>query len=252
MIAKVTRGYSQASPDELAVLCHRRGYELGTKRGVFVFHGAGGTAREPLNLPYSTGWAGQGLMKEVAERGRPIISADFNGLSTWANDPTMSKIGAAYNYFKPDGAAPEDERLIADDKIACIGASMGAATAVRWATTAPGHLLAERLALLIPALDFGFLFDNFSQHATTMTNAWGSRAAAVAAQPLAIASQLPDIPVKIWYASDDTVYAPGQATTLVEQFAADVPGPVEIVNMGAVGHTVQATPADDIADFIYS
>lgn len=252
MITTVTRGYSSVAPNELAVVCRRRGYVPGSERGVFVFHGAGGTAREPLTLPYSSGWGGEGMMKLIAERGRPIISADFNGLAPWANDPTMNKIGAAYNYFRIGGVGPAEERLFSNDPIDLVGASMGAATAIRWMTTGAGQLNGQKLALLIPALDWGFLYDNFAQHKTNMDASWGSRAAAVAQQPLAIASQIPNVPVKIWYAADDTVYPPGQALATVEAFADQLAGPVELVSLGNVGHTVQAADAKEIADFIYS
>lgn len=245
MIATVRRGYAGAAPDELAVVAHRPSYVSGEQPAVLMFHGAGDGARGPLVLPYGTGWGGEGLLKAIADRGRPVVSGDWGGTAPWANDTAMGRVDAGHTWVRPGGGAA----VASAGDVSLVGASMGAATAVRWAVRNP--TLVDRLALLIPALDFGWLFDNFPNHATNMTAAWGSRAAAVAQQPLAIAAGLPAVPVAVWYASNDDVYPPGQALATVEAFAALCPGPTEIHSLGAVGHTVQAVPSHEVAGFVY-
>lgn len=246
MLVTTVAGYSAGAPNELAVVAHRRGYERGSAPPCLVLHGASGSAREPLVLPYGTGWAGEGPMKELAERDLPVMSADWGGSVAWASELSIDTVDDGYEWFTTPGAAKPTTAELAPALV--YGASMGAATAVRWAVRNPE--LVERMALAIPALDWGWLFDNFANHATNMTAAWGSRAAAVAQQPLTIAHLLPPVPVEVWFASDDEVYPTGQAEETVAAFVDACPGEVVVHELGAVGHTVQTVPSREVAEFL--
>lgn len=132
------------------------------------------------------------------------------------------------------------------DKVAVVGRSMGGCQALNWARQNKAAVAA--IALVCPLVNLVDAHDRVFE--AEVDAAYGTHAAYLAGlpthDPTAYAAELAGIPIRIWYATDDTSILPAH----VLAFAAAVGASCSTVSMGPVGHTVTAAPVEDVAAFL--
>jgi pimeloyl-ACP methyl ester carboxylesterase len=205
----------------------------GTAKGVLFAHGSGGTFHTALGIP---------AIPEVARSGFVVLSGDLGGGVTYANNATMTRMDEAVAYLRSGNRA-------STGKLSLIGSSMGAANVLGWARTHISEV--ERIALLIPVVDVEDVrANNRGAEQAGIEAAWGGNAAWQAARPtrnpIEYAAALAGIPIKCWYATDDSIVMPSR----VQAFA-DASG-AKLSSMGAVGHSAAAVPFGEVAEFLVS
>jgi pimeloyl-ACP methyl ester carboxylesterase len=99
-----------------------------TKYGVLLLHGA--TA--PQAFQDTTRWASAQIGGRIAEAGIPCLAGQMGG-DTFANDTAMTRIGQARTYLAAASGC-------SNAKILLVGASMGAALALRYAGENPAQV----------------------------------------------------------------------------------------------------------------
>lgn len=205
-----------------------------TRMGVLYCHGAG-------TLGADQGSAADGLkavLAALAERW-PLGCADLGGAFTWGNATARTAVGTEKTAIQSAGAA--------SGKVALVGGSMGAATALNFARANP--TLVASVSLILPAVDLNDIHDNNRGGYAASINA------AVGGDPSAVANSSPagadwtgvSIPMKAWYASDDAIVIASTVTTFMTARSGTA------VNVGALGHTdaaIAAVPPSDVVDFI--
>lgn len=187
-----------------------------------------------------------GTTSELARRlaldfGVALTSSAPTGLS-YGNDAAIAAVTSTRS------AQIQTALECRSDKVALVGRSMGGCQALNWARQNLSAVAC--IALICPLVNLVDAHDRVFE--AEIDAAYGSHAAYLAGlsthNPMAYAAELSGIPIKIWYATDDTSVL--QADVLA--FTAAVGASCIPVSMGAVGHTVTAAPVNDVAAFIAS
>lgn len=204
----------------------RLGVLFGTERGA--------TPANMLTEPNST------LARKLAQNyGVAMTSSAPTGLS-YGNDAAI----AAFSSMRTQQL--HTELGCRTDKVAVVGRSMGGCQALNWARQ--NKALITSISLVCPLVNLVDGHDRVFE--AEIDAAYGSHANYLAAlsthNPMAYAAELAGVPIRIWYASNDTSILPAD----VLAFASSVGSSCSVVNMGAVGHTVTAAPVDDVASWI--
>lgn len=196
---------------------------------VIYCHGAGSSALMAAQMLGSGGYDGiRAVSLAACDAGFPVVAPTTPDL--WGNSTAMTRLSAALTWARANGASPAPAVV--------IGASMGAATALRWAYTHPEDCAC--VIGIIPALDVTWVRDNDPEgiEVTAAVNtAWGTVGTdplPAGADPALFAAEL-DLPVQLWTASDDDV-SHGHATFTATTGA-------EWHDLGALGHTTTAVAA---------
>lgn len=231
-------GVGQYRAGEAHALFRPRMYAPGSKAGVIHCHG--------YSADY-TGLTSQYLYQysdeptALAKLGFPSIAADL-GLTpgNFGNAVADAAMDNALTYLRGAGLAHPAK------KIGLVGGSMGCTTALNWTRTHKASVAA--VALLIPAVDVEDLRANNRGPGlqAPIEAAYGGNAGWQAARPqrnpIEFAAEIQDIPIHIWYSSDDTVILPDR----IMAFAA-AHGNTEVTSMGPVGHTAFVLDGMDLA-----
>jgi hypothetical protein len=220
---------------EVGATVIRHDYQLsGRDRGIIHCHGRGGTPADATVL-------GGGLFYVIQACGAiaPNIMPTLGGTTTWGNDVSQTKLGDAITYLQGTLGA-------ASGTVCIYAASMGALTALNYYRANPTKVAA--IALGMPAVDLAYEHDNnIGGWAVEIETAYGGTSAYNAAvaghDPMQHTSDFTGVPMKVWYASDDTA-----AITARQQAFISATG-CQSQNLGAVGHTLTAVPADEVVAF---
>lgn len=233
-LAKTT-GLGQYVAGEKHVALRSRLYRHnGTRRPIIFFPGGVGGHLAFLVTPIN----GSQITPVLADAGYPMISADLGGGSDWGNDEAQTRIGQAWTQVKA-------ELSTATDKMLLVGVSQGATAALNYAKNNPTNVAA--VACLVPAVDIQDIYDNDRAGAAAgIAAAYGGSRPPDTHNPADNTAALSGIPIKLWYATDDTIIFPATVT----DFAAAVGATA--VSLGAVGHTAETIPAKDVLTFFDS
>lgn len=184
-------------------------------------HGDGGTAA-PSSLTMEAFF--KGIAKDYT-----LLTADLYATATFGNDPSMLASEDALDYAVASWSAVEP--------IIVIGASMGAATALNIAKRWPARVRA--VVGIIPATDIDYMHSNSAApipadiDASYPPTGWSQATYGADHNPITFAATLdPDLPIKLWYAPDDT-FIP---TSMPLAFQAARPQ-TELEELPAGGHT---------------
>lgn len=232
-----SKGFGQYAAGEGHVGVYPRLRPTIQRRGVIVTHGHGADHTSPVFGPYGVP---PGVPAALADAGMPVLSIDAGGTQPWGNDTSIARVADGWSYIKSQFGAKSDQVLI-------YGASMGALIALNWAKANPG--LVAAMALHLPVTDLADIHDNNRiGYAVEIETAFGGAAgyaAAIAAHnPIANASAFSDIPIKMWYASNDTVVMPAT----VDAFASATGA--KKASLGAVGHTTNTLDPGEVLAFL--
>jgi pimeloyl-ACP methyl ester carboxylesterase len=183
-------------------------------------HGDGGTANassfQMLNF-----WKGLAL-------DYTLMTADLAGTHGFGNDAQMDAMDDAVDYLVASWSAVEPVFL--------IGASMGATTALNWAKRNPTRVRA--VACVIPATDIDYMHTNSAAPVPADIDAsyaggWSQATYGADHNPITFAASMDAaLPIKLWYAPDDT-FIP---TAMPLAFQAARPQ-TEVELLPAGGHT---------------
>jgi pimeloyl-ACP methyl ester carboxylesterase len=225
---------------EAHVLVTRKDYKPdGSRPGCVYCHSLGAKAMSALDptLAQPMAWA-------IANAGLPLLATDLGGTATWGNDTAQARASDAKTALQ--GAVGGAKA----GKVAAIGVSMGGLSSLNWIRANPA--LVSALALVCPVVDLGYEHDNnVNGYAASIEAAYGGAAgyaAAVAAhdptQNAAAIAAL-GIPIQMWRASNDAIAVTARQDAFAQ--AAGIP----VVDLGAIGHTVNAgVPWDSVADWL--
>lgn len=213
-----------------------------TKTACVYSHSLGLTALAALDPTTA-----QKPLDAIAAAGLPVIATDLGGANAWGNDTQVSRMGSAAFYAQVTMGAKGTG--IGDAKVVVFAASMGGLAALTWARLNP--TLCAAIALVCPVVDLAYEHDqNVNGYAASIEAAYGG-AAGYAAEvagnnPMANAAAIKatGIPIKMWRASNDVI----AVTARQDAFAAAAG--VEVVDLGAIGHTITQAPWADVADFL--
>lgn len=198
------------------------------RRLVFYHHGTGGetficepsvAARANIRPP----------LYELLNRGYAILSADYGGPATFANDINQGRLDAWLTASAAVGYRT--------DRIALIGESMGHQCLFKWAQTNPTQVAA--IIGWIPGCDLTATYDNQPGFAATMDAAYPSGGWAgnkTTRDPMLMdISTFPAENWRVYYASDDPTYGarPIDCTNLADRLGV----PTHAINAGTGGHT---------------
>lgn len=208
--------------------------ELGTQpRGVVFAHGSGDLAESASNT-------GRFLLNRLARRSTVHVG-DLGG-QTWGSDAVVDRIDAAIDYLVTERGVVEPVTL--------VGASMGGCSVLNHVVRHPERV--SCVALLIPLTDL-----NNARANPWLTGRWPEMDALYpdgvsgdwdGHNPIDFVDDIdPDLPMKIWYSSDDGLVPPAT----VEAFVAARPQ-TEADLVGAYGHSVPLNGplSEEIANWI--
>ena len=196
-------------------------------KAILWHHGAGGETT--LYAPEYNQVNGRKLIDRLVAAGFTIVAADFAGANTWGNASNQTKITAAVNWLSTIGCRT--------DKVGLWGTSMGFLCLAAWARNNATKV--ANLAGTIPCANGQWAYDNSSSLAAAMNGAWSGNwqtNGKPTTDPLTIASSLKPFPVRLWYASDDTLVGSTTATALATAINSGG-GSASAVSMGTGGHT---------------
>lgn len=238
MVGTATLLATAAGETTIAFLDRFHKPSTGARRGVLVPHGAGGAAVDFLPATYRR------PLDALARAGYPCLAIDAGGTLTFGNDTAITATQTDVGVLT--GATVGAKA----DKVFVYGGSMGALVALNWARQHAS--LVGALALTIPALDLDDIYQN---------DKGSYRAAIGTAYGVTYPTAIPNLathspvaypadvtfPVKIWSSSNDPV---ASNTAACQTWATAVGGGlVEVVDLGAQGHSGLTTPPDDIVAF---
>lgn len=163
------------------------------------------------------------------------VHAGDLGFQTFGNDLVVTRIGQAISYLRASWGS--------EGKVALIGQSMGACSALNYALRFPENVAC--VAGVIPMLDIQGIIDNPAsagfkpQIDAAYGGTYNNATDGPTHSPVLFAGDMdPDLPIKLWTASNDPWALPAHA----EAFVAARPQ-TEHVNVGALGHTDTAVDA---------
>lgn len=183
----------------------------------------------------------------IPDRLRTVLAAhDLGSATNWGNDAALTALTA----FKATVAGAGYWSQARDSKVVLFGGSMGTVTALNWARANP--TLVAAIVIGLPVVDAEDVRANNrgalqAPIEAAYTNNAGWQSARATHNPIEYAASLSAIPMKLWYASDDTIALPAN----VLSFQALVGASCEVQSMGAVGHTfAYAMLAEEIAAYL--
>lgn len=238
-------GYSASAATEKQLTAAAPEYLPATKRGCLVYHGAGGNALSPYSVPYGSGVPGTGLMQKLLDVGIPSMSADWAS-DSFGNDTAVNRSGDGFTFLTTAAAG---HAQAASDKVLLAGFSMGALTALNWATRNLAKVAA--IVLGLPLIDLEHAHDDGVAPVAmeaAYTNLAGLQAAYPTHSPINFAANLAGIPIGIWYGNPDTDNLIRPAD--VEAFAAAVGGSAVLHSLGSVPHNVNLISTTEMVDFL--
>jgi pimeloyl-ACP methyl ester carboxylesterase len=207
----------------------------GSRRGCLYFWGRGNASWQATSRVY---W--NGLQRDLAEAGIPVLSGDYGSPTHWGAPVTVTRAEQLRSY----GVT---QLGIKSDKVLVLAISMGALAALNWASANPSKVAA--VALITPVLDLAWAHDTYGggSEAAQIDTAFGGNAAYLAAvgtsNPMTRAASFQGVPVKLWYSTDD----PSVPTAHVASFATAAGAPT--ASLGAVGHSAGSLTAEALTSF---
>ncbi|KRB73085.1 hypothetical protein ASE01_20125 [Nocardioides sp. Root190] len=223
------QGYSPTVPTESQYVAATVAGQRGERTLLVYCHGSGGSATGLLTTPLE-----RAFVDALAQR-NPVIAADL-ALQAWGSDRHVQAIGEAIAYAEsllitPFGPA---------GKIFIVAGSMGNLGGLGYVLAHPEKVRAY--AGLIPALDLASL-NTMPPIPSEIAVAYGApyndATMGPTHSPVRYAAALdPDVPIRLWTASNDTICLPSTATA----FVAARPQ-TERVDLGPLGHTAAAVAA---------
>lgn len=160
-----------------------------------------------------------------------LMSALLGGSITFGNDDCIAATDDAFDYLVAD--------WFADEPITLVCASMGFCTATNYAVRNPTRVKA--IAGIIPATDIDWLHTNDAPPVpadidSSYAGGWSQATYGADHNPVTFAPDMdPDLPIKLWYAPDDTRVPP----SLPLAYQAARPQ-TELQRLPAGGHTDQS------------
>jgi pimeloyl-ACP methyl ester carboxylesterase len=172
------------------------------------------------------------LYRQLAEK-FPIIVADQAG-DTWANDTGIAAIAGCRTAIQ----AASSPVQAASGKVFLIGVSMGFTVACAWARANIGQVAG--IAGILPLVNMTNIYDRDYEGAKAVIDAayggtYSSTTDGPTHDPIQFAQEL-NVPIKLWYASND----PGVLPATVTSFVAAAPNCTK-VSLGAIGHDTEAS-----------
>lgn len=214
----------------------KRNYRRNEKPAVLYCHGLNGRAWHAASYPNPE-------FRLITDEGFPIGAFDLGGPATWGNDTAIDSIDPAAAYMQ--GAPLE----AVDGPFILWAGSMGTLVALNYLREFPANLIAVGVGL--PALSLQNLRDQAALTASVEA-AFGGNAGYTAAlathNPIAATAEIAalEVPLKLWGSSDDDVCPPDIVAQFVDETGC------EFESLGATGHTVPASAARGIADWLAS
>lgn len=218
------QGYSPTAPTEWQYLAGTAKAQIGQRPGLIYCHGSGDTAQTIL------GKVGQKALIDALAQKYAVIACDL-GYQAFGNDTHVARIGEAITYLEATWKTTS--------RVVLVGGSMGALGALGYARLYPQKVRA--VAGIIPGLD---LADLMLRGAAADINAayggaYNDATDGPTHSPVQYAASLdPNLPIRLWTASNDTIAVPATATAFVA--ARPQTGRVDV---GALGHSEAAVTA---------
>lgn len=187
-------------------------------------------------------YAASQLIAEIASAGIPVVSGQFYN-NSWAKDAVM------------DPAIPAARALLAEkfpglrtDKVIVFGVSMGCSAVARYSELNPGEVAAA--VGLIPAFDPKAIYEYGDAGDAAMELAWGFDGIDEFPDALDLgpkAADMNSVPLLSAYSTDDPLI-PADSITNFHVLAGGEPD--NLINLGAVGHTIGTIDPNTIIRFL--
>lgn len=228
MTSPVNQGYSvyctrgQIAANENDYLWVPNKLNSKNKYGVVLCHGRG------VPDEFMTAANARTMVAYLARAGFACVAGEFGG-NQWGNNTAVARIDAAFTYLKSKVSGLDA------NKFHIMGISMGGGTAIRYAQSNPSKIVT--LHAFLPVTSIRNIYEgNLSGLQAEIATAWGVTAPAAlpaAADLLANASSLNNIPTWLYHAGNDTLINANDITALQNATKkAQVKGPI-----GTSGHS---------------
>lgn len=229
-IATAATGRATAAIRDAVVQPRLRPY----RNPVCYLHSSGTNGTEALGVLLTNIAA---ITRRLARAGFVVGAPTATGL--WGNSTAATRLTAMETYLRSEFAASGD--------LVLIGSSHGAQWALSYAAAHPEDVAA--VIGFIPVIDLAYVRDNnVGGLRASIDTAWGvahPTALPAGSDPATLTDELAEVPIQLWYASDDAV------STNIAAFASATGA--EMHNVGALGHTdaaIAAVDSDAVAAFI--
>lgn len=181
----------------------------------------------------AAGWFDEPIAA-LALAGYLVLSCDLGGTTHWGNATAQLRLTSAKAYAQGTLGAK-------GGPVGLLGTSMGTVAELNWARAnlSSTACVAASAALL----DLGYEYtNNVNGYAAEISAAWGG-APGVSADPMQNTASYAGLPMKMWFATNDTVAPTARAQAFVDATGC------ESASLGAVGHQPSSTPPAEVVAF---
>lgn len=184
----------------------------GSKPAILYAHGRGGTARDFFEPSvYSH-------LKALMDAGYPMVANDLGGTATFGNDTAITRLGQTRTF------AQSSEVGAKSGKVVLFSVSMGGLAVCNWARQNKSSVAC--IVMTVPATELQYFHDigilEGINAEAEIDAAYGGHSNYVNAlpthSPLTYAAEIADLPIAIFYNTDDNMANPAR----VEAFGAAV------------------------------
>lgn len=187
-------------------------HPAGSKPAVLYAHGRGGTARDffdPSVYPH---------LKALMDAGYPMVANDLGGTTNYGNNTAITRLGQTRTFAQgPEVGAKAG-------KVVLFSVSMGGLAVCNWARQNKANVAC--IVMTVPATELEYYHDNDILEGVDaeaeIDAAYGGHANYVNSlathSPINYAAEISDLPIAIFYNTDDTMASPAR----IEAFGAAV------------------------------
>lgn len=212
-------------------------HPTGSKPAILYAHGRGGTARDffdPYMYPFLEAFAGAGY---------PLVANDLGGTTNYGNNTAITRLGQTRTFAQGSEVGAQS------GKVVLFSVSMGGLAVCNWARQNKTQVAC--IVMTVPATELEYYHDNDIlpdvNEAAEIEAAYGGTTAYNSAlathSPINYAAEISDLPIAIFYNTDDQWASPAR----IEAFGTAV-GATMFPTLG--GHTLDNLNMTQVISFI--
>lgn len=187
-------------------------HPTGSKPAILYAHGRGGTARDFFDPSVYA------KLKAFTDAGYPLVANDLGGTTNYGNDTAITRLGQTRTFAQGPQIGAKS------GKVVLFSVSMGGLAVCNWARQ--NKSLVSCIVMTVPATELQYYHDNDILEGVDaeaeIDAAYGGHTNYVNSlathSPLNYAAEIADLPIAIFYNTDDNMASPAR----IEAFGAAV------------------------------
>lgn len=176
----------------------------GSKPAIIYAHGRGGSARDFFDPSVYH------MLKAFTDAGYPFVSNDMGGATNYGNDTAITRVGQTRSF------AQSAEIGAQTGKVVLFSISMGGLAVCNWARQNKANVAC--IVMMVPATELEYYHDNDILEGVDaeaeIDAAYGGHSNYVASlathSPINYTAEISDLPIAIFYNTDDSMANPGR------------------------------------------